>query len=311
MAAVFFLLSTLLFGQTAEELDFLLSVPELSYAQASRLILQAAGVLPENPGLDSSRLEAEAVTLALQNRWLPKKVSPDDTARLKGISLLIAGSFNIKGGLMNRIFHNSHFAYREMLQKKFIQGRADPSMTVSGARLLQIIGRVLSFVGEEELPLEEPPQDENDRLVAEIRQILEERQVAGTTVRRTGEGVTISMSNIRFKSDSPVLMEMEKSRVAEVVTILIAYPNRRVLVGGHAVPADGERRRLRLSAGRAQTVADFLVNLGARKRDQITVKGYGVKRPLGDNDTPEGQALNRRIEITLVDDAPKGGGNAK
>jgi outer membrane protein OmpA-like peptidoglycan-associated protein len=50
-------------------------------------------------------------------------------------------------------------------------------------------------------------------------------------------------------------------------------------------------------------VADSLIILGCRERDEITVRGYGADLPLGDPASAAGQALNRRVEITLLDEA--------
>jgi hypothetical protein len=58
-------------------------------------------------------------------------------------------SFNIKGGLFYSLTQNSHYAYRELVHKKIIQGRVDPAMNLSGERLLLITGRILAM-GESE-----------------------------------------------------------------------------------------------------------------------------------------------------------------
>jgi outer membrane protein OmpA-like peptidoglycan-associated protein len=42
--------------------------------------------------------------------------------------------------------------------------------------------------------------------------------------------------------------------------------------------------------------------MGARKANEIVVVGYGSDRPIASNSTPEGMALNRRVEITLLED---------
>jgi outer membrane protein OmpA-like peptidoglycan-associated protein len=72
-------------------------------------------------------------------------------------------------------------------------------------------------------------------------------------------------------------------------------------VGGHTALAGTAEGRLEVSARRAQAVADFLVFLDSRRPDEIIVRGYGAERPLGDHGTAAGQALNRRVEITILD----------
>jgi outer membrane protein OmpA-like peptidoglycan-associated protein len=64
--------------------------------------------------------------------------------------------------------------------------------------------------------------------------------------------------------------------------------------------------RMRISTDRAQAVADYLAGLGCRTQDEITVRGHGAEQPLGDPATAAGQAINRRVEITLLDEGKTG-----
>jgi peptidoglycan-binding protein ArfA len=58
----------------------------------------------------------------------------------------------------------------------------------------------------------------------------------------------------------------------------------------------GAAARQQLSEGRAKTVAAWLVAHGV-PASTITATGYGKTRPIADNDTDLGRALNRRIEV--------------
>lgn len=121
---------------TAEEIETLMSTGAVTYAAAARFLLQASDTsIPDNN---------EAFNYATQQKWLPKKAVGDKTARLDAICLLLMRSFNIKGGLFYSITKSPHYAYRELVHKRIIQGRTDPAMQVSGEQLLFITGRVLS-----------------------------------------------------------------------------------------------------------------------------------------------------------------------
>jgi outer membrane protein OmpA-like peptidoglycan-associated protein len=87
-----------------------------------------------------------------------------------------------------------------------------------------------------------------------------------------------------------------------VAVILTRYPGRNILVWGHTAQAVTAEWRREVSARRARAVADFLIFLDSRKPEEISVRGYGAERPLGDAMTAEGQALNRRVEITILDE---------
>jgi len=130
---------TLLCAQTHVEMENLLESPAITYAQAARFALEAseAAVIQDTE---------EAFRFALERNWLPAGASPDSPARLDGISLLLMGSFNIKGGILYSLVRSPHYAYRELIYLNIIQGRTDPHMAVSGSQLLFMIGRTLTVL---------------------------------------------------------------------------------------------------------------------------------------------------------------------
>ena len=147
MALILFFISSLsLSAQTAAELDALLVAETVSVAAAARFVLDAVELLP--PGLSGNAAESAAYDLALAKGWVKAPASSDIT--LKETAFLIMGAFGFKGGLLYSLLRNPRYAYREMIYRRIIQGRADPAMTISGQRLLRIIGRALNYSGEEE-----------------------------------------------------------------------------------------------------------------------------------------------------------------
>jgi len=120
----------------AQEIETLLNTNAVTYAQAARFVLEASDTL-KTPDME------EAFRWAVERGRLPKKVSANDEARLDGVSLLFMRSFGIKGGILYSIAKSPHYAYRELLYRETIQGRADPAMKVSGQLLLFIAGRIL------------------------------------------------------------------------------------------------------------------------------------------------------------------------
>lgn len=60
-----------------------------------------------------------------------------------------------------------------------------------------------------------------------------------------------------------------------------------------------------LSNARAAALRDWLVDASGIAATQFAIQGYGDTRPIAGNDTPEGRARNRRVEITLVPDTSK------
>ena len=119
---------------TADEIEALLETSAVSYGQAARFVLDAAGVTVS---------AGQAFQYAAGQNWLPKKASVNEAARLDGVALLVMRSFDIEGGLLYSLFKNPRYAYRELAYMEIIQGRIDPAMTVSGDTLLYIINKLL------------------------------------------------------------------------------------------------------------------------------------------------------------------------
>jgi outer membrane protein OmpA-like peptidoglycan-associated protein len=221
-------------------------------------------------------------------------------------------SFSIPRSALYALFPGPRYAYRQLDYLGLLPGQRDPALTVSGERFLQILGRVLNYRGdgepapdteqEPEAPAENRVQEQREQMAQEIRGELETRSVADTTVRVVAEGVAISLNNIQFLPDDTELTEPERIKLMRVAVILSRYPGRKILVTGHTAQAGTAEGRREVSARRAQAVADFLIFLDSRKPEEIRVRGYGAEQPLGDAMTAEGQALNRRVEITILDE---------
>ena len=138
----------LLPAQTATELEIILETEAVTCAQAAKFVLyssKAANVSLEN----FARQPHPEYLWALANGWL-KFASEDDPISLSNLSFLLMRAFNMKGGLMYRIFPGPRYAYRSMISRNYIQGIADPAMKLDGSRFLLILGRVLNVEGDEQ-----------------------------------------------------------------------------------------------------------------------------------------------------------------
>ena len=125
--------------------------------------------------------------------------------------------------------------------------------------------------------------------------------IPDVSVAETKEGVTISLENLQFEADSAVLKAAEKAKLAAIAEVLKRYPDRDILVAGHAAAAGYAAGRKKLSEDRARAVAERLIALGARGPDRVRAAGYGDEVPIADNATEAGRARNRRVEITILE----------
>jgi outer membrane protein OmpA-like peptidoglycan-associated protein len=266
--------------------------------------------------LNESAGAGAAFAAARDRGWLPKGAAADSPVTLGGLSYLALNAFSLKKSLLFTLFPGPRYAYRQLEYLDLLPGLRDPALNVSGERLVQILGRILSYSGEgdpvpatEQNPVGEPAAprtdsmlEQREQMAREIQGELETRGVADTTVRVVEEGIAISLNNIQFLPDDTALTEAERIKLMRVAVILNRYPGRKILVGGHTAQAGTVEGRQLVSTQRAQVVADFLIFLESRNPEDIIVQGYGSERPLGDTGTAEDLALNRRVEITILDD---------
>ncbi|MCL6742535.1 OmpA family protein [Kosakonia sp. R1.Fl] len=79
-----------------------------------------------------------------------------------------------------------------------------------------------------------------------------------------------------------------------------AKPGWLIVVAGHTDYTGNPGLNQTLSMKRAEAVRDWMRDTGDVPESCFAVQGYGASRPIATNDTPEGRALNRRVEISLV-----------
>lgn len=82
-----------------------------------------------------------------------------------------------------------------------------------------------------------------------------------------------------------------------------AKPGWLIVVSGHTDNTGNPKLNQTLSLKRAEAVRDWMRDTGDVPESCFAVQGYGESRPLATNDTPDGRALNRRVEISLVPQA--------
>jgi outer membrane protein OmpA-like peptidoglycan-associated protein len=84
----------------------------------------------------------------------------------------------------------------------------------------------------------------------------------------------------------------------EIASVLKRHPDWKLRIDGHTDGIGGDASNLDLSRRRAAAVKAALVKRYAIAADRLTTGGFGESQPKADNATPEGRALNRRVELT-------------
>jgi OOP family OmpA-OmpF porin len=111
---------------------------------------------------------------------------------------------------------------------------------------------------------------------------------------------TTILQGIKFAYASAELEDSSIPMLDALVSTLRNQPGLRAQIAGYTDSnvRDPERNR-ELSLDRAQAVYSYLVAHGIAA-DRLTAAGYGDARPIASNDTLQGRALNRRVELTLT-----------
>ena len=113
----------------------------------------------------------------------------------------------------------------------------------------------------------------------------------------TGERIAI-VTNINFDFNQTNVRESVRRRLTRVIQMLKELPEIDVQIVGHTDDIGSAQYNLALSVRRAEAVRDYVTARGIDAA-RLSVAGRGETQPLVSNATPEGQAVNRRIEFVV------------
>jgi OOP family OmpA-OmpF porin len=105
---------------------------------------------------------------------------------------------------------------------------------------------------------------------------------------------------IRFDSNADVPRPESDPTIAEVAATLKQDAKLRLLVEGHTDSTSADAYNLDLSQCRAQKVVAALVKRGVNT-GRLQAKGFGRTKPVADNASAQGRALNRRVEVSVLE----------
>lgn len=138
---------------------------------------------------------------------------------------------------------------------------------------------------------------EADKAQAELRDADALREEEGRMI--------ISLSGVLFESGGDSLSKLAEHRLDTVAHALAAYPDRPILVEGYTDSQGNEEKNQQLSQRRAEAVREYLQRRGIDPQ-RLRAEGKGEANPVASNDTAEGRANNRRVEIIVdrVNESP-------
>jgi len=129
-----------------------------------------------------------------------------------------------------------------------------------------------------------------------------ENEIPGAEVTRVGEGISVTFdenSGVYFDTNKSGVNAKSQETLNTLIKIFKEYPNTNVLVEGHTDNTGSEEYNLTLSKKRAQSVTNYLTSSGLSS-GRFTTEWYGETQPKYDNNTVDGRAKNRRVELAIV-----------
>ena len=125
--------------------------------------------------------------------------------------------------------------------------------------------------------------------LAEIAKVKEEKR-----------GVVVTLSgSVLFATGKYELLPIARQKLADVAKALKDQGFQKIVVEGHTDSRGAPAQNETLSLNRAQEVRKALISEGI-PADKIEAVGHGSRRPVADNNTAEGRANNRRVELVVT-----------
>jgi outer membrane protein OmpA-like peptidoglycan-associated protein len=127
--------------------------------------------------------------------------------------------------------------------------------------------------------------------------VFERVAEAGDLANSLAKTGKVDIYGILFDIDKTALKPESKRTLEEVAKLLRTDPSLKLEVAGHTDNTGGAAHNMRLSAGRAASVVHALVDAFGIEEGRLRAIGYGDTKPVAPNDSDQGRAQNRRVEL--------------
>jgi outer membrane protein OmpA-like peptidoglycan-associated protein len=156
----------------------------------------------------------------------------------------------------------------------------------------------LAQLGEkqQQVTAELQKRQQTEQKLREIQAIFDSNEAE---VLLSGGELIIRLYGLQFPSASAEIKPDNFSLLTKVQRVLREFPDQSITITGHTDSRGNEDYNQQLSEKRAEAVRDYLLANMALSVDRITAKGYGESQPIASNDTDQGRAKNRRIDIRV------------
>lgn len=136
-----------------------------------------------------------------------------------------------------------------------------------------------------------------DHQEQELRERLKNTEVEVTT---EGDNLNLYLpGGVTFATNSANIASNFYSPLNSIASVLVQYPETRIVVNGYTDNTGAASYNLDLSQRRADSVRNYLISQGVASF-RVTSVGHGINNPRATNSTAEGRAENRRVEIQIL-----------
>ena len=165
---------------------------------------------------------------------------------------------------------------------------AGKTVTTDGKALVETTRKLVSMTLPGNLKIDVPENSYVEMLVTSL-----------TDTTGSGSSKSVVADDLRFDAATGKLNSESSTATTLLTKVLKAFSNAKLKIVGYSDNVGDPEEGKKKSLARATAVKDALVEAGA-PGDRITVEGAGPEHPIASNDTEEGRATNRRIELAIV-----------
>jgi len=128
-----------------------------------------------------------------------------------------------------------------------------------------------------------------------------QRRLEYMEYRQTDRGVVVTLGDVLFELGETELLPSAAKSLDDVIELLESEPGKDIRIEGHTDSTGPAELNLRLSEERARAVRDALIERGI-DADRLNAVGMGEDFPIATNQTEEGRARNRRVDVIVLDE---------
>jgi outer membrane protein OmpA-like peptidoglycan-associated protein len=132
----------------------------------------------------------------------------------------------------------------------------------------------------------------------ENRRILEELRNRGADARITNRGVSVNLPDVLFEFGKSNLTYEAEQTARQIAEAAGSVKGRMITVEGHTDSIGSDQANQKLSEDRADRVARTIISDGV-SREKVRSRGLGKTKPIASNESSEGRARNRRVEVII------------